>query len=179
MSLYLPEAYAVATGASRDAKCEPIAYLPSFSFVADLLYSHLHSKSSPYMPDSYNTEQGLIDYDECQLDIQFRYRLPLKKVRPFVNIGFSNATVFNSGSSYVTDDDAVATPTQITREPVFHTAVGENAFNSYQFGILGGIGVEIRRFILEGRFEKGSSLSGDTHEKAPVSNLSLLAGISF
>jgi hypothetical protein len=144
-----------------------------FSFFTDLLYRHFYSSSSVYQLNDFTTEQGLLDYNQVQLDIQFRYRFPTGSVRPFLNAGLSNSLIVSNKSD---QNEKQSGAGQDYTYPMFRQSSGMKTF---QFGFIGGGGVSIGHLSLEARVEETEGLSQLSGTSAPLTNFYLLAGFSF
>jgi hypothetical protein len=145
-----------------------------FAFFMDVLYRHYKSQGSVLVVDNGLTEQGVFDYDQVQVDFQFRYRFPTAgRVRPFLNIGASGTTLFNN-KSYQDQHDVITD--QHTLLPMFGFS---GDMKTSQFGLIGGGGIQAGRFSLEARIEKSDGLSSVNEASATLTNFYLLAGFSF
>ena len=139
-----------------------------FAILTDVLYQHFYSKSGLYRTGTYLTNDGVLDYNQVKLDLQFRYRYPAGRVRPFVQAGISN-NIVTGNKNYMDTYDQLGNTTQ--QSPFLG-----GDFRTYALGLLAGIGVEAGRFSLECRFESGSGFSDATSVGSSITSGSLLLG---
>jgi hypothetical protein len=142
----------------------------SFSFFTDLLFAHFSSASNAYTLSNFITKNEAIDFNQLKLGIQFRYRYPEGKVRPFINAGFSNSMIINN-KSYQNDHNSFDNTD--THGPIFGVQGG---LKSFQIGIIGGGGITAGRWSLEARIERLPGISDLVSLGSPMTNYYLLAG---
>jgi hypothetical protein len=141
-----------------------------FSLFTDLLYAHFSSTGGTLTANNFTTENSVIDFDQLKLGIQFRYRYPEGRVRPFLNVGFSN-TMIISDKSY--RNTHISYDSSNIRAPIFGVPGG---MKRYQVGIIGGGGITAGRWSVEARFERLPGISDFQSIGSPMTNYYLLAG---
>jgi hypothetical protein len=146
-----------------------------FSILTDVLYQHIHSQSNVYRENYFQTDNGVLNYNTWDLDIQFRYRFPTGKVRPFIQAGLANSFIAGNKSQQNTIDAGSGTAGNTTMsEPLLG-----NSLKSYSPGWVAGAGIQAGRFSLEARIMKSPGMSDLSQIGSSVTNFYFLAAFAL
>lgn len=137
------------------------------SFVGDILWQQFKSVSD----GGAGQATGHIDYQFLKLDVLFRYRYPVGKVRVFAEGGESNSLVFGMNSyQYYPAGNGIAASTQpFLSGDTRHYMIG---------GVLGA-GVTAGRWSVEGRYEPSFGISDITVVRSPTKSWYLLVSMNL
>ena len=141
-----------------------------FSLFLDITFQHFHSGSSVFNASPYSNVTGTVDYTRFKLDVLFRYQVPSGKVRPFVETGMANG-VAPAIQAYETYRDVNNdTHTYSLQGGVLHT---------YMPGWVGGAGVNVGRWDIEGRAEINIGSSNGSEVPSKSSSWYVLAAFKL
>lgn len=143
-----------------------------WSLYNELLFKSYDVQSSFrsfYMNENYYGTVNLsLGGTYLKLSNMVRYQVPFKKVKPFVNVGFSNAI-------------AIALVNHRSSEDVYYsnhtieTGLAAPNPRGHEIGLTGGAGVQVRKFSAELRYETGNGMAKDVITK----NIYFLIGYQF
>ena len=139
-----------------------------YSFLFNALYNHFESHGSAVNLGYGLNVRSTFDLDQAQLDVQFRYRYPEGKVRPFVNFGIGELTELSNKSTQTVN---VQAPTGIFGNASY--------MHKTQTVLLGGAGFQAGRFSAEARIEATDGLTTIDGTSATMTHLYLLCGFNF
>lgn len=122
----------------------------SWSFNNEILYKSYVSKVNYISTDIYgnplNNTEVKIGGDYLKLNSTLRYQIPLKKIKPYLFVGISNATAL-----HITNEVLILN-ISTNFKPI-------EDFRKYEQGILGGIGLSIKRYGIQFRYEISNGMS--------------------
>lgn len=138
-----------------------------YSLVMNALFQHFQSAGST-LNEAYGlTVQGEFKYSQIQTSLLFRYRYPGGRVRPFINGGIGEVAIFGNKST-----QTIGTEQQgLFGDPSY--------MHSSQTALVGGLGVEISRFVVEVRGSRTDNFADITGTGADMTHLLVLAGFNF
>ena len=139
-----------------------------YSFLFNALYNHFESRGSAVNLGYGLNVRSTFDLEQAQLDVQFRYRYPEGKVRPFVNFGIGELTELSNKS---TETVNVQPSTAIFGDASY--------MHKTQTVLLGGAGVQAGRFSVEARIEGTDGLTTIDGTSATMTHFYLLCGFNF
>jgi hypothetical protein len=139
-----------------------------YSFLFNALYNHFESRGSAINLGYGLNVRSAFDLDQAQLDVQFRYRYPEGKVRPFINFGIGQLMEIGNKSTQTVN---VQPSTAIFGDPSY--------MHKRQTVLLGGAGIQAGRFSVEARIESTDGLTDLDVTTASMTQLYLLCGFNF
>jgi hypothetical protein len=139
-----------------------------YSFLFNALYNHFESHGNALNLGYGLNVRSTFDMSQAQLDVQFRYRYPEGKVRPFINFGLGELMEVSNKS---TQEVNVQAPT-----PIFGDA---SYMHKTQTVLLGGAGVQAGRFSVEARIMETDGMMTIDGTGAHMTDLYLLCGFNF
>lgn len=139
-----------------------------YSFLFNALYNHFESHGNALNLGYGLNVRSTFDLSQAQLDVQFRYRYPEGKVRPFINFGLGEVIEVSNKS---TQEVNVQPPTAIFGDASY--------MHKTQTALLGGAGVQAGRFSVEARIMKTDGMMTIDGTGASMTHLYLLCGFNF
>jgi hypothetical protein len=120
-----------------------------------------------YSQSRYSESDLSFDLGYLSLVNMIRYRLPFKGIRPFINVGISNAFALKEGNN------------RFTKVYYYTTYTNENGkaiedFRKYEQGLIGGLGIEWHRISGELRYETCNGMSEYGNLKSITRTLNFL-----
>jgi hypothetical protein len=144
------------------------------SILSDLIVDYKWSDAGPVERTSYDYTYTLKTL-YLSLPIQYRYTFPGRKVRPYVQAGaaFGWALLFSFPETRVPTVDA---PGFTESEQEVYEGDERRALEQ---SLLGGLGLQMGKFSLEGRYAIGNGFIPSVAVNATTHTISLLGGVRF
>ncbi len=139
-----------------------------YSFLFNALYNHFESHGNALNLGYGLNIRSTFDLEQAQLDVQFRYRYPEGKVRPFVNFGIGELAELSNKSTEAVN---VQAPTAIFGDASY--------MHKVQTVLIGGAGVQAGRFSVEARIEASDGMTTIDGTGATMTHFYLLCGFNF
>lgn len=140
-----------------------------YRIYADLLYKSYKALGS--YTDQYRIYDITFNMDYIKLTNLFRYQIPYDGLKPFINLGISNAHAINYDIFQVIQYRQ-GTPYPSEREALAY-------IREYNFGFVAGVGANYKKFSFEIRFERTTGLSFYSSLASKVNNGYFLFGYTF
>lgn len=142
-----------------------------WSFNNELVYSSFafdgtyYSQRTATSATYYRTK---LEYSYIKLNTMIRFKYPIGKAYLFANAGVSGGAMLDGSDRQ----------TQVTESPsiikVSESKAFENGVESFDLGILGGLGFRYQRYAFETRFERTQGMINYIGMRAPITRVAFL-----
>lgn len=122
--------------------------------------------------DYYNEHVSTIARSYLKLNNLIRYKYPLGENFIFINIGISNGFAISESGDFVYQQVFFDQVRPLTSYALENT-------RSYEQGLIGGMGFQMKRFSIDLRYEKGNGISDVSNLKSSSKRIYFLVGYRF